>query len=59
MDNCFHNPLAHTDFNMFVDEWTSANESPDFRLYAKVGPDITLQTHLNKLIKLKTLTKVR
>ena len=24
----FHNPLAHTHFNMFVDEWTSANESP-------------------------------
>ena len=24
----FHNPLAHTNFNMFVDEWTSANESP-------------------------------
>ena len=23
-----HNPLVHTDFNMFVDEWTSANESP-------------------------------
>ena len=23
----FHNPLAHTHFNMFVDEWTSANES--------------------------------
>ena len=49
----FHNPLAHTHFNMFVDEWTSANESPDFRPYAKVGPDITLQTYLNKLIKLK------
>ena len=26
--NGFHNPLAHTDFNMFVDEWTSADESP-------------------------------
>ena len=25
----FQNPLAHTHFNMFVDEWTSANESPD------------------------------
>ena len=24
----FHNPLALTDFNMFVDERTSANESP-------------------------------
>ena len=24
-----HNPLAHTHFNMFVDEWTSANKSPD------------------------------
>ena len=24
----FHNPLVHTDFNMFVDEWTSANENP-------------------------------
>ena len=47
----FHNPLAHTDFNMFVDEWTSANDSPDFRPYAKVGPDITLQTFLNKMIK--------
>ena len=26
----FHNPLIHTDFNMFMDEWTSANESPGF-----------------------------
>ena len=26
----FHNPLAHTHFNMFVDEWTSANESPEY-----------------------------
>ena len=26
--NGFQNPLAHTHFNMFVDEWTSANESP-------------------------------
>ena len=25
----FHNPLAHTHFNMFVDERTSANESPE------------------------------
>ena len=25
----FQNPLAHTHFNMFVDEWTSANESPE------------------------------
>ena len=24
----FQNPLAHTHFNMFVDEWMSANESP-------------------------------
>ena len=24
----FHNPLVHTGFNMFVDEWMSANESP-------------------------------
>ena len=24
----FQKSLAHTDFNMFVDEWTSANESP-------------------------------
>ena len=24
----FHNPLAHTHFNMFVDEWMSANETP-------------------------------
>ena len=23
----FQKLLAHTDFNMFVDEWTSANES--------------------------------
>ena len=23
-------PLAHTHFNMFVDEWMSANDSPDF-----------------------------
>ena len=34
----FHNPLIHTDFNMFVDEWMSANESPDFtdRLFFSV-----------------------
>ena len=25
----FQKSLAHTDFNMFVDEWTRANESPD------------------------------
>ena len=25
----FPNPLAHTHFNMFVDKWTSANESPN------------------------------
>ena len=25
----FQNPLAHTHFNMFVDQWTSANESPE------------------------------
>ena len=25
----FHNPFAHTHFNMFVDEWTSVNESPE------------------------------
>ena len=25
----FHNPLAHTHFNMFVDKWTSADKSPD------------------------------
>ena len=24
----FQKSLAHTDFDMFVDEWTSANESP-------------------------------
>ena len=28
----FHNPLAHTHFNMFVDDWTSANESPALEL---------------------------
>ena len=28
----FHDPLVHTDFNMFVDEWTSANESPAVHL---------------------------
>ena len=26
----FHNPLAHTHFNMFVDEWTP-NESPELQ----------------------------
>ena len=26
----FQKSLAHTDFNMFVYEWTSANESPSF-----------------------------
>ena len=29
----FQNPLVHTDFNMFVDEWMSANESPACPLY--------------------------
>ena len=28
----FQKSLAHTDFNMFVDEWTSANESPECRV---------------------------
>ena len=28
----FQKSLAHTDFNMFVDERTSANESPVFKL---------------------------
>ena len=28
----FHNPLVHTDFNMFVDEWMSVNESPVMQL---------------------------
>ena len=27
--NSFQNPLVHTDFNMFVDEETCTNESPD------------------------------
>ena len=27
----FQNPLAHTHFNTFEDEWTSANESPAVR----------------------------
>ena len=25
----FQKSLAHTDFNMFVDEWMSANKSPE------------------------------
>ena len=29
----FQKSLAHTDFNMFVDEWTSANESPGTEFY--------------------------
>ena len=29
----FHNPLAHTHFNMFVDKWMSANESSDITYY--------------------------
>ena len=34
----FYNPLAHTHFNMFVDEWTNANESPgDGVGWARVG----------------------
>ena len=28
----FHNPFAHTHFNMFVDKWISANKSPDMSL---------------------------
>ena len=24
----YQNPIAHIHFNMFVDEWMSANESP-------------------------------
>ena len=27
----FHYPLAHPDFNMFVDQWTSAIESPGIK----------------------------
>ena len=41
----FQNPLAHTHFNMFVDEWTSANESPDLLIV--------------KVIKLNDRTLVR
>ena len=33
----FQNSLAHTDFNTFVDVWTSSNESPDrYRFVCKV-----------------------
>ena len=28
VDDWFPEVIAHTDFNMFVDEWTSANERP-------------------------------
>ena len=28
----FQNPLTHTHFNMFVDEWTSANDT-DFNMF--------------------------
>ena len=28
--SAFQKSLAHTDFNMFVDEWTGANENPVF-----------------------------
>ena len=29
----FHNPLAHTPFNMSVDEWTTANENPGIQFF--------------------------
>ena len=29
----FQNPLAHTDFNLFVDEWMSANKKPCWVTY--------------------------
>ena len=37
----FQKSLAHTDVNMFVDEWTSANESPIINSH-KTG---AFQTH--------------
>ena len=34
----FQKLLAHTDFNMFVDEWMSANKSPVFKVkYSSIG----------------------
>ena len=30
---CFQNLLAHTHFNMFVDKWMSANESPENKMF--------------------------
>ena len=32
VDKFFHNPLAHTHFNMFVDQWTSAKIPEKFLL---------------------------
>ena len=30
---CFQNLLAHTHFNMFVDKWMNANESPENKMF--------------------------
>ena len=41
----FQNPLVHTDFNMFVDEWMSVNEIPDtFRSIPCIWVCITIGT---------------
>ena len=41
----FQKSLHHTDFNMFVDEWTSANESPVF------GKMICMFSQINQSIQ--------
>ena len=41
----FQNLLAHTHFDMFVDEWTSANESPGSALAFIVTVDPSFACH--------------
>ena len=45
----FQNPLAHTHFNMFVDEWTSANESPEGWNPLRIEPPVDRQTGVKTL----------
>ena len=59
----FQNLLAHTHFDMFVDEWTSANESPAIagrsfsrRPAARLPISIPWQKARYHFSKLKTLT---
>ena len=42
----FQKSLAHTDFNMFVDDWTSANESSTQSYYSSPNSRIDFSNTL-------------